>query len=163
MERAGLGLADVEVNGAEIGTRFVVPFSGPAHMAAQRARKTHGVQRDANGKWLELNAALPAGGQARLYLDFDKSNKTILREVWAKRAAVQLRARYPALPLVARRGDGVVLSSWRPLARVIAQGEGNIRLDINQPVAGQCAVDADAARAEFERACSSAVPATQWG
>ena len=163
LERAILGLSDVEINGAEIGTRFVVQFSGPAHLAAQRARNTHGVQRDAGDKWLELNAALPAGGQARFYLDFGRSNSTILREVWTKRAAAQLRARYRALPHVAPRGEYAVFTNCRPFARVTVQDDGNNRVEINQPVAGQCAVDAEIARAGFERAYTNATPATQWG
>ena len=66
------GEPPADLAGPELGRNFTLRFRGAEGLAAQRVRKFMASQRTGEG-WRQMEAPVPGGGKAKVYLDFDKN------------------------------------------------------------------------------------------
>ena len=124
LQEMALESSAAELRGKDIDRVFRLQFSGSEGLAARRAAKFVGLQRDGDG-WRDRYVAdcSGAGPRVRAYIDFDKSRKQVKQELLIKKAYRALCHAYPTAAFQLRRRDGKISFEQVPLLRIEATRE----------------------------------------
>jgi hypothetical protein len=138
-------LADADVTDSAVLTadtpspskRFTLQFSGTPGLAENRVRKARALLRLAPGSWRTFPDYVTAAGSSsnRVYVDLDKSPKTIKMERDTKRIRKALETTHPDLQFRTNLFDGSCSCNGMPVARAISI-DNNAPCDIHWCHAG---------------------------
>ena len=97
-----------KITGDDADNRFVVRFSGAAGLAERHAENAMRALRDPRGKYKDISAPKPGGGDARIYINPDRNPRMqkIMRE--SKRLGVIFRETHPDHRWHVNRNDGEI-------------------------------------------------------
>eukprot|EP00972_Heterocapsa_arctica_P006715 982215-Heterocapsa_arctica.AAC.1 len=105
------------IDGPVLGRNFTLRFRGLEELAAQRVRKFMASQRTDEG-WRQMEADVPGGGRAKVFLDFDKNRKQVRGEILTKKMHKILKERMPNADLRVKRKEGTITLGWSPVVRI---------------------------------------------
>ena len=131
---AGLRTDMDKIDGADTDRNFIMRFNGQEKVAASRVGKTLAALRSQSGSWKQLSVETPGSATpVPLYLDEDKSRKTIQLERNVrklKKAATQV---LPGTDFVARCSDATLfqMPGWVPVAKLEAPAHNETILRFN--------------------------------
>eukprot|EP00973_Karenia_brevis_P003088 425008-Karenia_brevis.AAC.1 len=116
---------DFAVWGGEelVAKTFTVHFQGNTGRAARLARKALGLQRQADGSWVEHKVVSTLGEAVKVFFNPDKSPKQRRVEAASKRLLAVLKENAPSdfnpNGLTVRRKEGIIQHQWQDLAKVV--------------------------------------------
>jgi hypothetical protein len=117
--------AVLSADGPSPSKRFTLQFSGTPGLAENRVRKARQLLRLGPGNWRAFpNFDNAAGGTcSKIYIDVDKSPKTVKMERDTKRLRKALEATHADLQFRINLHDGSVSTNGTPIARAIAEDD----------------------------------------
>eukprot|EP00959_Pyramimonas_sp_CCMP1952_P262720 5493797-Pyramimonas_sp.AAC.1 len=86
MEEAGFEEQHWSVIGSTPGRIFKVQMSGDANEAMRKVKQAQRYLRQ-NGEWRQFSTPTIEGGQSRIFVGLDKSDKMVRREIQTKKMA----------------------------------------------------------------------------
>jgi hypothetical protein len=153
---------DYKIEGKELSRAFTLRFGGAPGLAANRARKFLGLQRE-NGAWKELECGTTANGKSRLYLDVDKNRKTQRGELISRKLSAILKTAHPDHDIFLKKAALTISSRWTPLARVLEVTGSDYRIGWNTALVASLRVGRDEVEAALTTALAEPADMVQWG
>ena len=153
LESAGLDQKQFSLEGPMVGKSFTIKFNGEPGRAGICARKALSRMRSSNGTWRSLVASTHGHGDCKVFVNEDKSKKTIETEMATKKIARITKTLVPKLQIHEVRRDGIIASDWIPFIKIVAEIEGDPQLLWHTESVSRLGINSQAIEEQFWAEC----------
>ena len=156
------------VSGPPLARSFTVHMDGEGMLAARRVKKVIESMRTRSG-WRRLDCGTPVGSETQLFIELDKSPKTLAEEREARRMRRALDKVASADSTTRwRRKDCTIILDEQPLARPICTPTGvdldyDTKFEWNNAAVEKSGINKEALLKTFSEEKAAANTQVQWG
>ena len=163
LSEAGIASDSLEVQGPELGSKFVITLQCAGNLAARRLRTAFGLLKDKDKNWRKLEAPSPSNPQTmvQIFINYDEAPRDRRQNGAARAVARLLRLELPTQKVFCR--SNIVQVGRDELARLTAAtAEVPIKLQFYPKAVEKYSVDSEKIREAFEQNSTHAVSESEW-
>ena len=155
-------IADMSLNGDDLGKRFVLQFTGMSHTASKRAQKAQDLLRNPDKSWKKFNVTSPGNRQTEIFVSRDKNGRQIRTEISTRRMRDAIHAAHPNLNLFVNKQQGTVSDGWTPLVKVEPHPDEPVTIRWHTPAIEARNFDKDAIVLAFKASDARSADDVTW-